>query len=1154
MLFKIIRIFGFLFCFISFSSFSKEVLKPADSYNFDRWSSKNGLPQNSINNIIQSHDGYLWLATSGGLVRFDGVNFKLFNKTNLPLLKTNRVRYLFETQNGDIIIIANGSSMIVYSKGIFHDFSNGKEVFQFYFDQENKIYESGEKYWIGEPYIEQDRNNILYLCITGRGIVAIDPITYQKIPPFKFLENSKYSLFKSDEYGLVFSNGKNLFVQNKGWKSIGILDSTYFIGDWHDSKNNCTWSVKGNLLIQYQKGKKIKQSKIPEIFWKDRLDIVWSSTNDFLSLNSNFSTKAIRFKIEMNEFSIINNTYKTEIGKLNQVLNDIEGNSWHATSIGGLFKEKPQRFVYFDKDENLPSHNFYPIVKAKNGNIFIGTFGADYFEFDAEGTYIPKSQKIIKQLKNSNINDLELIDNSLYLSTIDLILQIKNDEIIQIKFPDERFSEAILYKTKNNELLVGTYNKVFYFKNNKFTEHPINKKSNFEKISYFYEDDLNTLWVISDIGIFNYDHKTQSLKTYKLNSNNRPDFRGFYEDSDHRIYIGSYGNGLSIIENEKVFSLSINNGLFENVVSTITEDKSGNIWLTGNKGLTRISKKEVLEILKGKQTILNAVLYNEETDDIRTSEFNGGGQHNKCWLGDEVYLFPTLNGCVKIDFAKFKPNLIPPRVHIENILIGDSLFSNQAKIEIPYSESRLEILFTALSFVAPSKNRFKYMLEGYDKDWINAQNEKNAYYNKLPPGNYTFKVIACNNEGVWNDEGDSIKITIKPLFYQRLGFKILLAFTVILLVILITLRIVGIVKKRDQEKSALTDILPDLVLNLDKDGKYLDFYGNATLLILPFNQLKGKYIKDFLTKELAELVMEKIKRSFELKVQQQFEYNLELSDGIIHYFEGRIIAKGNNEIILFTQDITQKTLAQLKLNDNEKMLLLSAEKEKKLLKKINQQQKLQLEAIINTEEKERKRIATDLHDGIGQLLSSVKINLAILEEKINLPEDDLRIKLLTNSKSSILQITDEIRNISYNLLPPSLEQFGLASAMEEEIKKLDNNTELKFTFYHSLNHEKFESKIEVVLFRSFQEIVNNILKHARATEVSIQLLGYEDEIVLMIEDNGIGFDYYEAIQKKNSSGLKNLFSRVMYINGKLKIDSNPNAGTSIIITIKVLSI
>ncbi|HKL02262.1 MAG TPA: triple tyrosine motif-containing protein, partial [Cryomorphaceae bacterium] len=545
---------------------------------------------------------------------------------------------------------------------------------------------------------------------------------------------------------------------------------------------------------------------------------------------------------------------------------------------------------------------------------------------------------------------------------------------------------------------------------------------------------------------------------------------------------------------------------------------------------------------------LNSVLYNEQTDGLLSGEFNGGFQQVKCHLGGERYIFASLKGAVMADFANMRFNEVVPPVHVQKISYNDTLVSaNRSAISLPYADSRMEIFFTALSFVSPQNVRFKFKLEGYDTDWVDAGADRKTAYSKLPPGDYTFRVLACNNEGIWNDNGDAISLSIVPPFFMTWWFRLGTLILLVLLTIWAVYSAVAANRKRERQKSAMMDILPDLVFKLDKDGKYLDLYGRPANFPVPTEEINPERIANFLPGGVSQAAKEKVKAAIETNEMQEHKYKVEQSDGQERHYESRFISIDAREVICIIRDITESTRSEEKIRKGEEQLLTALETEKKLLKRITEQQKLQLEAIVNTEEKERERIAKDLHDGIGQLLSSVKINLGVATEIVG--KDSAAEKLLSLSNSTVDRITRELRNISYNLLPPSLEQFGLASAMEEEVNRLKSDPDLFVHFDSSTRDDKFPKKVETVLFRVFQEVLNNAVKHARAKEVTIQLIQHQKQLMLMIEDDGTGFNPEEALGKKDSSGLKNLYSRIDLIQGKINIDSDPNAGTSITIEI-----
>jgi signal transduction histidine kinase len=215
------------------------------------------------------------------------------------------------------------------------------------------------------------------------------------------------------------------------------------------------------------------------------------------------------------------------------------------------------------------------------------------------------------------------------------------------------------------------------------------------------------------------------------------------------------------------------------------------------------------------------------------------------------------------------------------------------------------------------------------------------------------------------------------------------------------------------------------------------------------------------------------------------------------------------------------------------------------------EQDTKAKAVIEAEENERQRIGKDLHDGIGQLLSAVKLNFSGIESNLIKNNSD-DIYLLSNAKKLVDESVSEVRNISHNMMPSVLLQYGLVAAIEDFTNKISNSNQLKINFSHTgFENKKLTSSLEIVLYRVVQELVNNAIKHAQASKMDIQLLLFDQELTLMLEDNGQGFDYEQTVLSKNGIGLKNIISRINYINGIINFDSSKGNGTTITIEKKL---
>lgn len=213
------------------------------------------------------------------------------------------------------------------------------------------------------------------------------------------------------------------------------------------------------------------------------------------------------------------------------------------------------------------------------------------------------------------------------------------------------------------------------------------------------------------------------------------------------------------------------------------------------------------------------------------------------------------------------------------------------------------------------------------------------------------------------------------------------------------------------------------------------------------------------------------------------------------------------------------------------------------------QQEMRAKAILDAEEQERQRIGRDLHDGVGQILSAAKLNLSALQSTLAIPGQSNKDKM-QNALDLLDESVKEVRSISHNMMPNMLIKSGLASAVRDFVNKMTGD-KLKIDLDIVGMNNRLDSTVEAVLFRVFQEIVNNIIRHSDANHVTIQLLRHEREMVLMVEDNGKGFDVQHTILNENGIGLKNITSRVDYLHGTIHFDSVPGRGTTVIVEIPI---
>ncbi len=278
------------------------------------------------------------------------------------------------------------------------------------------------------------------------------------------------------------------------------------------------------------------------------------------------------------------------------------------------------------------------------------------------------------------------------------------------------------------------------------------------------------LWLTTSDGLVRYD----GVRFVVFNRGNSEGivsnrFRPLYEGEDGALWAGTDDGGLTRVKGGRFTRYTTAEGLFSNGVFKILEDDAGNFWMSSNRGIFRVSRRQLEDFAEGRVGSVTSFPYGKE-DGLTNTECNGGKQPAGVRTRDGRLWFPTQGGVALIDPTAVTQNKLPPPVVVEETLLDrePAAFANGLRIE-PGKEN-VEIKYTGLSFVKPEGVAFRYRLEGVDKDWVEAGTRRTAYYSHLPPGEYTFTVVAANSDGVWNERGTSLRVVVVPPFYRTWWF------------------------------------------------------------------------------------------------------------------------------------------------------------------------------------------------------------------------------------------------------------------------------------------------------------------------------------------------------------------------------------------------
>jgi len=978
-------------------------------YRIENWSTEQGLPYKTVRSVLQTRDGYIWAATSDGLARFDGVRFTVFNTANSSGLKMNRLDFLAETVDGSLWIASEEGGLFRLRGGVFSSVSiadglPGEIIYSLHADPTANrltiLTQKGIAVWQDEK------------------IVSVEPMPEAKNRYDRLLDNTGALCVKEGD--IVRRRAGGGTIEYKLPEDLPETDLTRVFEDragavWigvfhHPSPGKAKLFVFNNNQISIFSDRDGLPNATVEPILEDRNGGIWIALGRF--------EDGGLVKFENGKFRRF--TKEDGFGGLGvfDLTQDREGGIWAAISDNGLARITP-RFITSLTRENggLSSDNVYPLYEDPDGIIWSGAWrvgkerngGVDQFE-NGGFKFFAGENDLTSLGPTALFKDREGV---LWIGALSGLTRYKDGKFTKYTkengFPHG--SVSAITQTRDGTLWMASEEGLTKLRDNQFTEFTIADGLPHSDLRNLHEARDGTLWLATMGGLGSY----KDGKFTKYGEIPPIQIRSIYEDADGTLWFGSYDAGIFRFKNGEFKAITVKDGLFQQGAFQILEDDFGQFWISSNRGIYRVSRAELNDFADGKIQMVTIVAYGVK-DGMADAECNGGrspaGFKSK---KDGTLWFPTQKGVAVINPAAVKTNPLPPPVVIETIRIDNTeqsaIRNPQSAIEMLPGQENLEIDYTGLSFIKPEQIRFRYRLEGLDDAWTEAGNRRTAFFPHLAPGEYTFRVIAANSDNIWNEEGATLKILVKPPFYRTWFFLLVCALV-------------------------------------------------ASLLIYAI------YRRRILTLERAR------------RMQEEFSRRL-----------------------------------------------------------------------INAHESERRRIAAELHDSIGQSLAMIKNRIVQSAENITDENTRQQLNLIT---AQTTQTIGEVREISYNLRPYLLENLGLTKAVKSLLNKIAETGQIKIQIKLDDVDDLFEPDAEMSIYRIIQENLTNILKHAAATEAQVLLKKSERNLTILISDDGNGFDPKAANNKvydKGGFGLLGISERVKMLGGTQEIESEIGGGTNVLIKI-----
>ncbi len=731
---------------------------------FEAWTSDSGLPQNSVYSILQTRDGYLWFTTLGGLVRYDGVRFTVFNKANSGGIASNRFTTLYEGADGSLWIGTEGSGLTRYAGGTFTTYTEADglpdtQIKAVRGDAEGRLWvftNGGIAEWKGGRFTQPTQSHL-----TPEQLAVVRPTRRQ----------TGFSFF--DHAGFYVLTGREIrtYTTRDGLSSLDI-NSAYqdqFGTFWIETRDKNLNRLKDGKVTVYPvlpaapDEAPDDETRITAVH-EDRKGNLWIA-------RSGRGLSRWRDGGAVETFTAAGSLPSNDI---ETIYEDREGNVWLGTLNNGLSRIADHVFEVYSEGEGLPHTNVYPMLEDRAGNVWIGTWGGELYKFrEGAFTHYGKAQGLSYQAVGSLYEDSQ---GNLWVGTFGGgVNRLIGEKFVALTTEDGLPGDNIRAITEDaaGNMWFGTTNGLARYKDGQFTVYGIAEGLPDKEVQTLLVDHVGALWVgtLGGVARFTGVQFTRYTEREGLSSNY---VRVIHEDREGVIWIGTYDGGLSRLKEGKISRITMRDGLYDDGAFQILEDDVGNFWMSCNRGVYRVSRDELNEFADGKRRTVTSVNYGK-ADGLLNTECNGGTQPAGFRARDGRFWFPTQDGVAVVNPRAIRGNDLPPPVAVEELVIDNQPIVFRDHARIPSRAESFDIRYTGLSFVKPDQVRFKYKLEGLDRDWVEAGTRRTAYYSHVPPGNYTFKVIAANSDGVWNTHGASLTIEIVPPFWRTWWFLALAA-------------------------------------------------------------------------------------------------------------------------------------------------------------------------------------------------------------------------------------------------------------------------------------------------------------------------------------------------------------------------------------------
>ena len=729
-------------------------LKPetrADGYSRRVWQTQDGLPQDTINALVQTSDGYLWIGTSGGLVRFDGFRFTIFDRENTSALREESVYSLYCGRDGTLWIGTEGGGLVRYQAGTFRRFAASEGLTNGFV---RVIYEDhGGILWIG----------------TDRGLFRFYGGKLTRVDNQAGIPSMSVHAMHEDNKGSLWVGGSGLVVLSDG--VAGVYRSSRSLAD--NSVRDIAESHDGTIWVATISGLHRVQSGNPgdvfssntvihhntSLLYRTKDGDLWAGT-----YGQGLFRYATGGPVVYRAPAILPDNY------ILALLEDSEGNVWVGTQNGLL---RLSRSVVTTVATGLPGapESIRAIYEDRDRSVWMTTLSGRLYRLEGSNALPATLPAGLSVLKVRTV--LRDRTGALWIGTEgEGAAKLSPSGIVKYTMKQGLINDFVraFCQSRDGSLWIGTDSGLSHWKDGKFQNYHTADGLAYGSVRALLEDRAGDLWVATDGGL-NRFRTGLMIRDSNLDTLAGEKIWAMHEDPDGGLWFGTRGAGLFLLQDGKLTGLTTKHGLPNNSIHQIFEDQMGNLWMGGPSGVFSVNRRDLKQI-RSQPSHRPAISLYGTSEGMETNQINGGVQPAGTISSAGEIWFPSTRGAVRI-----APNLSVrtpvPRVLVEHIVSEGQEVALGERVDVGPGEGRLEIGYTAVRLRSSERIRFRYKLEGFESDWTEAGGRRAAYYTNLPPGSYRFRVAAYEVDDPRYSSEASVGVRLLPHFYETAWFAAL---------------------------------------------------------------------------------------------------------------------------------------------------------------------------------------------------------------------------------------------------------------------------------------------------------------------------------------------------------------------------------------------